>query len=401
MRKTLKALPKTVWLIGFISLVNDSASEMIYPILPLYLSSVLMAGPKAIGWIEGVAESTASLLKLFSGVIMDRTRRSKPWMVFGYGIAGLGRPLIAFIGSWPMLLLIRFADRIGKGLRSAPRDTLLASSVPADQRGLVFGFHRAMDNAGAVIGPVVAYLMLSAQVPLRSFFLWSIIPASLCLILTLSLHEPSPSAPPISGKIRWSLDGMPVAFKRYLVVIGLFSLGNSSNMFLLLRASELGVPKEQVPLIWAMVSAVATLFSTPLAAWSDRIGRGRLLLFGYLAFGAYYFALGTVQTTPRMVFWIFPLYGIFVAATEGVERALVADLAPEARRGTAFGWFNLISGIFLLPASVLFGWLYQSVSPSMAFGFSAACAVISSLLLRFWVGLRDLQTSSASSRVPD
>ncbi|MFY9722221.1 MAG: MFS transporter, partial [Azonexus sp.] len=172
MLQAIKNLPRTVWLIGLISLVNDSASEMLYPLIPLYLASVLMAGPRALGIIEGIAEATASLLKLFSGVIVDRTRRAKPWIVFGYGLAGLGRPLIAFVSSWPWLLVIRFADRVGKGLRSSPRDALLAASVPAERRGLAFGLHRAMDNAGAVIGPLLASLLLAAQVPLHDIFLW-------------------------------------------------------------------------------------------------------------------------------------------------------------------------------------------------------------------------------------
>ena len=191
MLQAIKNLPRTVWLIGLISLVNDSASEMLYPLIPLYLASVLMAGPRALGIIEGIAEATASLLKLFSGVIVDRTRRAKPWIVFGYGLAGLGRPLIAFVSSWPWLLVIRFADRVGKGLRSSPRDALLAASVPAERRGLAFGLHRAMDNAGAVIGPLVASLLLAAQVPLHDIFLWSIVPAVLCLALALAIREPA------------------------------------------------------------------------------------------------------------------------------------------------------------------------------------------------------------------
>jgi MFS family permease len=386
MFKAIIALPRTVWLIGLISLVNDSASEMLYPLIPLYLASVLMAGPRALGLIEGIAEATASLLKLFSGVIVDRTGRGKPWIVFGYGLAGVGRPLIAFVASWPWLLVIRFTDRVGKGLRSSPRDALLAASVGPDQRGLAFGLHRAMDNAGAVVGPLIAALLLAAHVPLKDIFLWSAIPAALCLALALAIREPRSAAPAKSQAFDWRLGDMPPAFKRYLAVVALFTMGNSSNMFLLLRARELGVAEAHIPLLWAAVSAVAMLFSTPLSAWSDRVGRVRLLAGGYIAYGLFYLGLGLIADAGAWLFILFAFYGLFMAATEGVEKALVADIAPEGRRGTAFGWFNLTAGIFLLPASVVFGWLYQAASPLAAFAFSSGCALLAAVLLWRWVG---------------
>ncbi len=382
----LRQLPRTVWLIGLLSLLNDSASEMLYPLIPLYLASVLMAGPRALGIIEGIAEATASLLKLFSGVIVDRTRRSKPWIVFGYGLAGLGRPLIAFVSSWPWLLVIRFTDRVGKGLRSSPRDALLAASAGPDRRGLAFGLHRAMDNAGAVVGPLLAFALLGAGVELKQVFLWSIVPAILCVVLALAIREP-PLAPRAAAPrpFDWRMRDLPPVYKRYLVVVGLFTLGNSSNMFLLLRAHELGVPQAQIPLLWAAVSVVAMLFSTPLSALSDRYGRERLLVGGYLAYAGFYFVLGGLGQGGLLLYGLFAFYGLFLAATEGVEKALVADLAPEERRGTAFGWFNLIAGITLLPASVIFGGLYQAASPLLAFGFSGGCAALAALLLLLWV----------------
>ena len=191
MWKTLRSLPITVWLIGLISFVNDSASEMLYPLMPLYLASVLMAGPKALGLIEGVAEATSSIFKMVSGVIVDRTKRSKAWIVIGYLLAGIGRPLIALAISWTWVLLIRFTDRLGKGLRSSPRDVLLAESVPAHQRGITFGLHRSMDNAGAVVGPLLAALLLSLNVPLRDVFLWAAIPGVITVLLALCLTEPT------------------------------------------------------------------------------------------------------------------------------------------------------------------------------------------------------------------
>lgn len=384
MLKTIFSLPRTVWLIGLISLVNDSSSEMLYPLIPLYLSSVLMAGPRALGIIEGIAEATASLLKLFSGVVVDRTRHSKPWVVVGYGLAALGRPLIAFVTSWPWLLVIRFADRIGKGLRSSPRDALLAGSVSAEQRGVAFGLHRAMDNAGAVIGPLIASALLAADTSLHDIFLWSSVPAVLCVGLALSIKEDRDGHSATSRPFHWNLRDMPVSLKRYLVVVAIFTLGNSSNMFLLLRAKELGVSEASVPLLWAAVSLVAMLFSTPLSGLSDKVGRIPLLLGGYVAYGLFYAGLGLMTHEGPFLLALFGFYGLFMAATEGVEKALVADIAPPALRGTAFGWFNLTAGLFLLPASVLFGWLYQTFSPMVAFGFSAGCSITAAMLLGGW-----------------
>lgn len=388
MLKTIRGLPRTVWLIGLISLVNDSSSEMLYPLIPLYLSSVLMAGPRALGLIEGIAEATASLLKLFSGVVVDRTRRSKPWVVVGYALAAFGRPLIAFVTSWPMLLAIRFADRIGKGLRSSPRDALLAGSVAPEQRGAAFGIHRAMDNAGAVVGPLIASALLAAGTSLHDIFLWSIAPALLCVGLALSIKEPRDSHPAAPKPFQWNLRDMPDSFKRYLVVVAVFTLGNSSNMFLLLRAKELGVSEASVPLLWAAVSLVAMLFSTPLAGLSDKVGRIPLLLGGYVAYALFYAGLGLMTQGGIVLFALFGFYGLFMAATEGVEKALVADIAPAELRGTAFGWFNLTAGAFLLPASVAFGGLYQAFSPLVAFGFSAVCSLTAAALLWGWT-LRD------------
>lgn len=387
MLHSIRRLPRTVWLVGLISLVNDAASDMLYPLIPLYLSSVLMAGPRALGIIEGIADATASLLKLFSGVLVDRSGRTKPWIVFGYGLAGLGRPLIAFVTSWPWLLAIRFADRTGKGLRSSPRDALLAASVDADRRGLAFGFHRAMDNAGAVAGPLLAALLLALHVPLRDIFLWSLVPALVCLALAFLIQEaPTPTRTGAST-FDWRLGDMPPVFKRYLVVVAMFTLGNSSNLFLLLRAKELGVPQAEIPLLWAAVSAVAMLFSTPLSALSDRLGRVRVLAGGYLAYGAFYLALGTLAHDGALLFVLFAFYGLFLAATEGVEKALVADLSPPDKRGTAFGWFNLTAGVLLLPASLLFGALYQAISPFSAFAFAAACSLSAAALLVLWTGI--------------
>ena len=378
-------LPSAVWLLGLVSLFNDSASELVYPLLPLYLTSVLMAGPKALGIIEGIAEATGSVLKLFAGVLADRMRSTKYWVVGGYGLAALGRPLLALATSWPMVLTLRFADRVGKGLRSSPRDALLALSVLPEQRGLAFGLHRAMDNAGAVIGPLVAAWLLARHMPIRDILLWTIIPGALTVALALSIREPERGEQPAKPAFSWTLEGFPPVFKRYLLVLALFTLGNSSNMFLLLRAREMGVPEYQVPLLWALVSLIAMLFSTPLSALSDRFGRVRLIVSGWAVYGLFYLLLGLNGSVLWLLWPLFAFYGLFLAATEGAEKALVADLAPRELLGTAYGWFNLTAGLLLLPASMLFGWLWQSFNPELAFAFSASCAGLAAFLLKFWV----------------
>lgn len=384
MFKTLFSLPRTVWLIGLISFVNDSASEMLYPLMPLYLATVLMAGPKALGLIEGIAEATSSIFKLVSGVIADRTKRTKPWIVIGYFLAGIGRPLIAIANSWTWVLCIRFTDRLGKGLRSSPRDALLAESVAPNQRGLTFGLHRSMDNAGAVFGPLMAALLLSMNIPLRDIFLWAVIPGVITVVLALCLQE-SPREQQVVKPFSWSLEGLSPQFKRYILVAGIFALANSSDMFLLLRARELGVPQEQIPLLWAAISLITTLFGTPLSALSDRFSRKNFILIAWCAFAFFYIAMSFSGITIWMLCALFGIYGLFKAATEGVEKALVADLAPIGMAGTAFGWFNLVSGLMLLPASLIFGWLYESFSPQYAFLFSGSCALLAFLLLAFWV----------------
>jgi len=384
MFKTLFSLPRTVWLIGLISFVNDSASEMLYPLMPLYLATVLMAGPKALGLIEGIAEATSSIFKLVSGVIVDRTKRTKPWIVIGYFLAGIGRPLIAIANSWTWVLCIRFTDRLGKGLRSSPRDALLAESVAPNQRGLTFGLHRSMDNAGAVLGPLMAALLLSMNIPLRDIFLWAVIPGVITVVLALCLQE-SPREQQVVKPFSWSLEGLSPQFKRYILVAGIFALANSSDMFLLLRARELGVPQEQIPLLWAAISLITTLFGTPLSALSDRFSRKNFILIAWCAFAFFYIAMSFSGITIWMLCALFGIYGLFKAATEGVEKALVADLAPIGMAGTAFGWFNLVSGLMLLPASLIFGWLYESFSPQYAFLFSGSCALLAFLLLAFWV----------------
>ena len=381
----IRNLPRTVWLLGLISLVNDAASDMIYPLVPLYLTSVLMAGPKTLGLIEGIAEGAGSVLKLVAGVFADRTHKLKYWIVGGYSVAGLARPLIAFATSWFGVLVCRFADRVGKGLRTAPRDALLTLSVEPNQRGLAFGFHRAMDNLGAVIGPLVAAGLLALGMPLRQVLLCAFVPAVLVVWLAFAIKEPErePVLRPVP--FSWNLREFPPEFRRYLIVLALFMLGNSSNMFLLLRAKQLGLSDANIPLVWALVSLVAAVLSTPLSALSDRIERRTLIIGGWSVYAFLYLLFGLLPTQPWLLWPMFAAYGVFLAATEGAEKALVADMVPREQSGTAFGWYNLIVGALLLPASVIFGWLWSSFAPLTAFAFGSACALVAAVLLRFWV----------------
>lgn len=385
MFKNLFLLPPTIWLLGWVSFFNDTAGELVYSIFPLYVTSVLMAGPRTLGLIEGIAESTGSILKLISGYLSDRTRTIKPWVVAGYSVAAISRPMLSFVSAWPFALLLRVGDRLGKGLRTSPRDALIALSVPSGQRGLAFGFHRAFDSLGSVIGPLAAVWMISRGMSYREILLWVAVPGVLTVVLTLIVREPvrEPKVAPIGFSLR--LEGFPPHFKAYLAVLALFTLGNASNMFLLLRAREIGMPDNQVPLLWAVVSLSAAVFSTPFSYLSDRIGRSKLIFFGWGIYGLFYLTLGFFHFSP---FWIWPLfavYGLFMAATEGVEKALVADLVPAASLGTAYGWFNLVTGLMLFPSSLLFGWLWQAGTSELAFTVAAGFAFLSIILLKFKV----------------
>ena len=378
------SLPASVWLLGLVSLFNDAASELIYPLLPLYLTSVLMSGPKVLGLIEGVAEALSALSKLFFGAIGDRARSNKGLVVAGYALAGCARPLFALASSWPVVFLLRVVDRFSKGVRSAPRDALLASLVTSERRGLAFGLHHAMDNAGAVIGPLVAWRLLSRGMPIRDIFLWAIIPGVVTILFALFVKEPEKHEVTAHRKIDLSLNGLPQNFRRYLVVLALFMLGNSSNTFLLLRANELGVTQAHIPLLWGLVSGIAALFSVWLSGLSDRLGRFTLISAGWIVYGLFYLLLAFVPQGAGL--WIlFAVYGLYLAATEGAEKALVADLAPAERRGGAYGWFHLVSGIMLFPASLVCGVLYEKLGANVAFGFAAACSLTAAALLMQWV----------------
>ncbi len=385
---SLRSLPKTVWVLGAISLLNDSASELVYPLLPLYLSSVMLAGPRFLGLMEGVAESMTAILKLVSGALSDLFATRKLPAVLGYAFAALARPMYALVSTALGVFALRIMDRLGKALRSAPRDALLSESVPASQRGLAFGLHRSMDHAGAVIGPLLAYALIAGGANIQQVLMWALVPGALCVILAAQLKENAPASAKPDAKAtprNWQWHTLPSPFKRYLTALAIFSLGNSSNMFLLLRARDLGLSMSESLLCWALMAAVATVLTTPLASWSDRIGRKPLLVAGWISYAALYLAFALVPSSITALVLMFGGIGLVSAATEGVEKALVADVLDPAQKGSAFGWFYLASGLPLLPASWLFGEIWERVSPLAAFSVSALCAACAALLMLYWV----------------
>jgi MFS family permease len=275
-------------------------------------------------------------------------------------------------------------DRLGKGLRSSPRDALLARAVAPERRGIAFGVHRAFDNAGAVVGPLAAALLLGLQVPVRDILLWSALPGVLCVALAITLREPPPDGPPPAAKVEWTWRGLPIGFRRMLITIAVFTLGQASNAFLILRAHQLGMAPASAALLWAVVAATSTLLSVPLSAWSDRIGRIPLLTIGWIVHTLLFVALGWVAVSAAL--WpLAILLGVYMAATEGSERALIADLVAPSRLGSAYGWYYLVKGLLLLPASAVFGWIWHVHGAGAAFGIAAVFVASATGALVVWV----------------
>ncbi|HUQ83805.1 MAG TPA: MFS transporter [Gemmatimonadaceae bacterium] len=379
-------LGRNVLVLAAVSLLTDASSEIIYPLLPIFLTTVLGAGAAAVGAIEGAAETTSALLKLASGWWSDRVSRRKPLVVAGYSLASIARPLVAVAQSATHVLLIRLTDRVGKGIRGAPRDALIAESVDPSIRGRAFGFHRSADHAGAVIGPLIAFALLQWwHVGLRSVFLLAAIPGLLSVVvLVLGVRETARDVAPVTPPTgpRPPLRGVALGrqFWTFLASVFLFTLGNSTDAFLILRANQLGVSVALVPVLWAALHVVKSAASIPGGALSDRIGRKPLIVAGWALYALVYFAFGRA-TVAWHVWALFLTYGVFFGLTEGTERAMVADLVGRQRRGTAFGWYNLAIGIGALPASLLFGLIWERVSPTAAFDVGAVLAVLASVLL--------------------
>ena len=398
MKKIFGKLPRNVWALTVTSFFTDISSEMIINLIPLFLANVLGVRTSVIGLIEGVAETTASLLKIISGWLSDKLGVRKGLAVFGYGFSTFVKPLLYFANNWGWVLGVRFGDRVGKGIRTAPRDALVAASIDEEQRGLAFGLHRAGDTAGAMIGLIVAAGVVwatqaGAAALTRETFqvivLISIVPAVLA-VLVLAFGAREVYIEQSSGKSQLDLTGMDSRFKLFLFSIVLFSLGNSSDAFIILRGQERGLTVLQIMGMLITFTAVYSMLSGPLGALSDRVGRRKLILFGWAGYALIYLGFA-LSKTGWQVWSLFGLYGGYYAATEGTAKALVADLVPQQKHGTAYGFFNGAIGLTTLPASLIAGLLWQGLGDWLGFGpqapfyFGAAMAFIAGLVFLRWV----------------
>jgi MFS family permease len=371
-----------LWL-SVVSFLNDAASEMIYPLLPLFLTGTLGVGAAFVGVVEGAAESLSSLLKLAGGWLSDRLGRRHALVAWGYGIAALGRPLVAVATAGWQVLAVRMADRVGKGLRSAPRDALLAESVPEARRGEAFGLHRAADHAGAMVGPLIATgILLLYPGDLRRVFALALIPGLLTVAVAVwMVRDPRPETPaPVQAAPEVSLSGLGPRFPRLLGVLALFALGNASDAFLLLRARELGVATALIPLLWAALHASKSLWSLVGGRLSDRVGARGAIAAGWVVYALVYAGFAAAWA-PWHAWALFLVYGLFYGLTEAPEKVLVAAMAPAGLRGRAFGAYHFVVGIVALPASLLFGALWQGFGAQTAFVAGAGLAAAAALLL--------------------
>jgi MFS family permease len=377
-------LHPTVRSLGLVSLLTDASSEMIYPLLPAFLTGTLRAGPAFLGVVEGLAESLAAFVKLASGRLSDRLERRKPLVVAGYALSSLVRPLVALASSPVHVLIVRLLDRVGKGVRGAPRDALVTEVTTLSERGRAFGFQRAMDHAGAALGPVLASGVLLVTGDVRVVFGLAAVPAALAVLALVRGVREQPRASGLTPVETAGRRPLEPALVRYLAVLALFTLGNSSDTFLLLRAQQVGVPLALVPLLWSLHHLVKAGTSTWGGALSDRAGRRPTILFGWGLYAVTYAGFA-IADAPLAVVGLFVVYGLFHATTEGAERALVADLAGAASRGRAFGLFHAVTGAALLPASLLTGLLWQRFGAGVALGTGAALAGLAALGLLLYV----------------
>ena len=379
------SLPRTVVVLGFVSLLNDAASEMITPLLPIFLTATLGAGPAIVGLVEGLAEATSSVLKLIAGRLADRGVPAKRLVLGGYGLANVARPLIGLATGWTAVLLLRFLDRVGKGLRSAPRDALIAGAVDVADRGRAFGFHRSMDHFGAVIGPLLAFALLSMQADLKHVFVASIVPGVLVmLLLWLGLPDDGPKAAvPAPPRLEWrALHGR---LRAMIVAAGVLALASVPEAFVVLWAHDRGLAVAWVPLVWAAASVVKMGLAMPAGILSDRIGRVPVLLGGWAARVAVLLALAVANPGTFGVWALFLAYAATLAVTEPAERSVIGDHAAATERGTAFGLYHLASGLMALPGAVLFGLVWERYGSGAAFAAAAAATAVGAACM-VWLG---------------
>lgn len=379
-------LSRNLLALSVASLLTDTASEMVVPLLPAFLTGVLGAGAVALGWMEGLADAVSSVLKLVSGRWSDRMGKKQPLVAAGYGLATVARPLIAAAAAPWHVLALRIIDRAGKGLRTSPRDALIAASVPADRRGVAFGFHRGMDHVGAVLGPLIAVLLLGFVTDnLRTIFWLSAIPGVLAVLsIVLGVKERAVSTERRESAPEGNAGaGRPLLF--FLIPLGLFTLGNASDLFILLKAQQANTSLGQLPLLWMLIHIVKAATSLPSGWVADRWGHRKVIVAGWVLYAAVYAGFALVES--RAAVWaLFIVYGCYYGLTEAAESALVARIVPARWRGTAFGWYHLTVGMLTLAANVLFGFLWDGFGGRTAFMTCAALAIAASggLALAGW-----------------
>lgn len=370
---------RTVFLLGLVSFFTDISSEMVYPLIPIYLTSKLGTSPAIIGIIEGIAESLASLLKVFSGYFSDKIDKRKPITIGGYSISSFGKVLLIFSSSWLGVLGGRILDRFGKGIRTAPRDALIAQATSQEKYGRSFGLHKALDSLGAVIGVLISYYLISNYLNnYKVVFILSLIPAYIGILLLFPVKEKNAHKNLSTTTIKFSWSQFDINLKKFLLIIFLFTLGNSSNHFLLLRAQSFGFDSRSIILLYLVYNIFYATLSYPAGSLSDKMGRKKILLLGYLSYGLIY--LGFAFANRTIYFWLlFALYGFYAAFTAGIEKAYIADIAPTNQRGTLLGLYATMKGIGLLPASILAGFLWNYLGPKTPFIFGSSLSLLATL----------------------
>ncbi len=377
---------KNVFITGLVSFFMDVSSEMIYPLVPLFLANTLGVNKSVIGLIEGIAESTASILKVFSGWLSDKIGNRKWLMVAGYGISTLSRPFVALASGWHQVLGSRFIDRFGKGIRSAPRDAIIVESSEKAYLGRAFSFHRSLDTMGAVVGPALAFFLLNIYSNnYRRVFWLSIIPGIIAVILIIFfITEKKKEIISSSGKPELTFAHFDWKFKFFVIIATLFALGNSSDVFLILRAQQTGISTVMIPVIYLSFNLIYSFSSIPAGIAADRFGKKRVILLGFILFAILYYGFAAAKTTSAI--WIlFAFYGIFMGLTEGIQKAFLATIIPPDFKATAFGIYNTAVGLAMFPASLAGGWLWDHVSPSATFYFGAITAGISAVLFTVFI----------------
>ena len=382
-RKKIFGFSCNVFYTGIVSFLTDTSTKMVYSIMPMFLMSI-GASKTSLSLIEGIAESTASLLKAFSGYWSDKIGKNKPFMLIGYGLSTLIMPLYSLVISPLNVLVLRFIERVGKGIRTAPRDSLVAGSVEKNETGKSFGLHKAMDNSGAILGPLLAFLILSIRPnDFRFIFLLAGIPGILgVVVLILGIKEAKKNKESLLQKFRFH--DFPKRFYLFLGIIFIFTLGNSTDALLIVKANEVGVKVTFIPLVYLIASVVSVFLAIPFGSLSDKIGREKLLIIGFLVYAIVYFGFGVTGNIYTIVA-LFALYGVYSASTDGIKKALVSDLVDRNKKGTGMGIYNALLGVTLLPASLIAGLLYDKVNSNIPFYFGATTAVLSAILMVIFV----------------